>query len=150
MREKAEAAARHTQMLELGKEALARAAEVEHCLRAKSEEAKATAIAREEAEYREALQAHARSKLEEQTARVGRLLEKREFLNQIILDNCMHGTAWCQESPSPHLAQELDNPAGAVKRVFEARATLKITELELHHAKIMLEELIKRMELHQA
>ena len=150
-REKAEAA-RHKQMLELGNEALVRAAEVEYRLRSKSEEAKATAIAREEAEYREALQAHARSKLEEQTARVGRLLEERKFLNQIILDHCMPATASCQERPfaPPLLAEELANPAGAVKRIFEARAKLKITELELHHAKIMLEELIKRMELHQA
>ena len=150
IREKAEAA-RHKQMLELGNEALARAAEVEYRLRSKSEEAKATAIAREEAEYREALQAHA-AKLEEQTARVGRLLEERKFLNQIILDHCMPATASCQESPfaPPLLAEELGNPAGAVKRIFEARAKLKITELELHHAKIMLEELIKRMELHQA
>jgi len=149
IREKAEAAARHKQMLELGNEALARAAVVEYRLSTKSEEAKATAIAREEAEYREALQANARAKLEEQTARVGRLLEERKFLNQIILHNCMPATASCQESPFALLAQEVDNPAGAAKRIFEARAKLKITELELHHAKIMLEELIKRMELHQ-
>jgi hypothetical protein len=88
--------------------------------------------------------------LEEQTARVGRLLEERKFLNQIILDHCMPATASCPESPFALLAQELGSPAAAAKRIFEARSKLKITELELHHAKIMLEELIKRMELHQA